>query len=84
MSGILAGWSVEEVRRSAELLKTTPFERLAEHYDPERMAERSINWRPEPDNRDGELAYLRANYEGLVRFLDETARTGLAAIQVMC
>jgi hypothetical protein len=77
---MLAGWSTENVRRAAQLLNATPFDRLAEHYDPERMAERSINWHPDPDDRE-ELAYLRGNYESLVRFFDAAARSGLAAIQ---
>lgn len=78
---MVAGWPAEQVRRAAELLNATPFERLAAHYDPELIAKASMNWRPDPRDRDGELAYLRGNYDSLVRFLDAAAQAGSAAIQ---
>ncbi|MCX5213513.1 YfbM family protein [Kitasatospora sp. NBC_00240] len=76
----LSGWTVEDVRRTAERLRELPWERLAEHYDPARMAEREVYpdvWQVDPE---GELEYLRVHYATLVAFFDGAARAGSAAI----
>lgn len=73
----VAGWRVENVRQTAELLRTTPFSDLAEHFDPTEMTEREVY----PSFWDADdLEYLRGNYETLVEFFAATARAKSAAI----
>lgn len=77
-------WSADEVRAAADYLRSTPFERLARHYDPSEMTLRdvypSIIW-----ERDGDeaLDYLRAHYRDLMRFFDVAARAGAGAVQTL-
>ncbi len=58
----------DEVTTAAEHFEATPFSRLAEHYDPEAMAEvYPHGW------DDGRRAYLRGWYETLTRFFHHAA-----------
>ncbi|MCX5208526.1 YfbM family protein [Kitasatospora sp. NBC_00240] len=78
--GTLFGWSAEDVRELAKELRAVPFERLAAHYDPARMAAEGVYpnvWEFRPEE---ELDHLRGSYESLVGFLDSAAASGSAAV----
>ncbi|MFJ9588529.1 YfbM family protein [Streptomyces acidicola] len=77
--GTLFGWSPEHVQAVARELKANPWERLAVHYDPERMTKEEVYpnmWRFEPE---GELAWLEDSYKELVEFFDAAADGGYGA-----
>lgn len=61
------GWSAEEVKKTAQILWATPFEKLAVHFD-------------SAVSDEHELEYLRQNYVTLVNFFDITATKGNAAL----
>lgn len=74
------GWSGDVVVRTAEALGATPVEVLVSHYDPAKLnAEEVYPMRHLWDADD--LDYLRDNYVDLVRFFQETAAVGGAAIR---
>ncbi|MDC0767032.1 YfbM family protein [Streptomyces sp. HD] len=76
--GTLFGYSVKDVETVARQLRATPWERLAEHYDPERMVKDDVyprTW----DVHDGSLEWLRSTYDELVEFFGESADRGLGA-----
>ncbi len=70
----------EEVGRAAHHLRTTPFERLAAHYDAARMRDEEIYPSAIWDDDQGTLDYLQDNYEALVEFFDAAAESGDAII----
>lgn len=73
----IAGWRVDDVRRTAELLRATPFEDLAGCFDPTAMTEHEVY----PSYWDSDdLEYLRGNYVRLVEFFEATAGAKSAAI----
>ncbi|MBB5913331.1 hypothetical protein BJY24_002198 [Nocardia transvalensis] len=75
----LSAWDADLVRRTAELLRGTPFDQLAHHFDPEVMAAENVYptiWH----EGDDALDYLRQNYDQLVRFFDFAAAGGSGAI----
>ncbi|MER6088281.1 YfbM family protein [Streptomyces bluensis] len=77
--GTLFGWSPEHVQAVARELNATPWERLAVHYDPERMTKEEVYpnmWRFNPE---GELAWLEDGYEDLVGFFDAAAKGSYGA-----
>jgi hypothetical protein len=73
-------WTHEEVARAAELLRATPFDRLAGEFDPRRLIDENVYpvafW-----DREGTLETLRGIYEELVAFFEATAGSGAAAIK---
>ncbi|MFE7273564.1 DUF1877 family protein [Streptomyces sp. NPDC057623] len=77
--GTLFGWTAEQIAGTARELRETPWEKLAAHYDPERMAAQDVYpnmWRFDPEGR---LEGLEATYEELVAFFGEAADRGLGA-----
>lgn len=73
----IAGWRVDNVRQTAELLRATPFEELAGFFDPAEMTEHEVY----PSFWDADdLEYLRGNYQTLVEFFEATAGAKSAAI----
>lgn len=72
---IVNGWTVEDVRNAAQLLRAAPFEVLVR---PHLASESALDDRSPLD--DGELPYLRHHYENLVRFFEAAASDGTAAI----
>lgn len=77
--GTLFNWSPKQVQAVARELKATPWERLAVHYDPERMTKEEVYpnmWRFNPE---GELAWLEDSYKELVEFFDAAAKGGYGA-----
>ncbi|MFI6764343.1 YfbM family protein [Streptomyces sp. NPDC050355] len=77
--GTLFGWSAEQIESVARQLRATPWERLAAHYDPERMTKEDVypnTWR---FDAEGELKWLEHAYEGLVAFFSEAAEGGYGA-----
>lgn len=69
-----SGWDPADVAHTAELLSKTPFDKLAEHYDPVEMD--TIGVYPRIWIRDGNdsLSYLRDNYASLVEVFVHAAR----------
>jgi len=78
--GCLAAWTVSDVEDAARHLRATPFEQLARHFDPARMAGQGIYPAIIWERDDDALDYLRENYEALVLFFDAAAASGSAAI----
>lgn len=80
--GYLFGWDTATVAETARVLRSTPFEELARHYDPVRMTEQSVYpsiiWAREGTEA---LDWLREFYEDLVAFFDDAASRGCAAIK---
>ncbi|WP_128436774.1 YfbM family protein [Streptomyces cyaneus] len=77
--GTLFGWDAEQIASLARQLGATPWERLAAHYDPERMAKDAVypnTWKIDPE---GELGWLEHAYEGLVEFFGAAAERGHGA-----
>ncbi|MFJ8538267.1 YfbM family protein [Streptomyces sp. NPDC093591] len=77
--GTLFGWTAEQVESLAGQLRETPWERLAAHYDAERMAKDDVYpnmWKFDPE---GELGWLEYAYEELVEFFCAAAERGLGA-----
>ncbi|MGW1374200.1 DUF1877 family protein [Streptomyces sp. NPDC002446] len=77
--GTLFGWSAEQIENVARQLRATPWERLAAHYDAERMTKEEVyprTWRFDPE---GELDWLEHAYEGIVDFFTEAAAGGYGA-----
>ncbi|MGW1957967.1 YfbM family protein [Streptomyces sp. NPDC001920] len=77
--GTLFGWTAEQVQGVARHLRATPWERLAVHYDPERMTAEEVYpnmWRFDPE---GQLDRLKDAYEELVEFFAAAAERGLGA-----
>lgn len=71
------GWTAESISKMADLLRQTPFETLAAHYDPEQMNEDVYgSWADEDDDLD----YLRQYYEVLSAFCESSCASGSAAI----
>ncbi|MFG2140921.1 DUF1877 family protein [Streptomyces sp. NPDC048650] len=70
--GTLFGWSPEQIVNVARQLRATPWERLAVHYAPERMAK-------ERGHPPGKLDWLEGHYEELVAFFVEAAAGGYGA-----
>ncbi|MFC5212767.1 YfbM family protein [Streptomyces coerulescens] len=78
-SGTLFGWTAEQIDGVARELLATPWERLAAHYDPERMATEDVYpnmWTFDPD---GELDWLKDAYDELVTFFRTAAEHGHGA-----
>lgn len=77
--GTLFEWTAEQIGSVARELRTTPWETLVAHYDPERMAKEDVYpnmWRFDPEGRrDG----LEEAYEELVSFFGAAADRGLGA-----
>ncbi|MFD7918501.1 YfbM family protein [Streptomyces sp. NPDC059740] len=81
--GRFSGWTADRVQGAAKRLGDLPFERLARHYDPQRMTEEDVYpgvWQP-PGK--GELAYLEEHYAVLVGFFTAAAASGSAAIMLL-
>lgn len=79
--GTLFGWTAEQIVSVARELRETPWEKLAAHYDPERMAKEDVYpnmWKFDPEGR---LEGLQATYEELVAFFGELADRGLGAFR---
>lgn len=77
--GTLFGWDAEQIASVARQLRETPWERLAAHYDPERMAKDDVYpnmWKFDPE---GELGWLEYAYGELVEFFAAAAERGLGA-----
>ncbi|MFJ1458618.1 YfbM family protein [Nocardia sp. N2S4-5] len=77
--GTLSLWDAELVRQTAKVLRGTPFDRLARHFDPGQMTAQNVYpniWQ----RGDEALHYLRVNYEHLVRFFDFAATDGSGAL----
>ncbi|MFE4578936.1 YfbM family protein [Streptomyces chartreusis] len=77
--GTLFGWTAEQIDSVARELRATSWERLATHYDPERMAKEDVYpnmWTFDPD---GELDWLESAYEELVAFFSAAAERGYGA-----
>lgn len=77
--GTLFGWTAEQIESVARQLRATPWERLAAHYDPERMTKEEVypnTWRFDPE---GELEWLENAYRELVEFFGDAADRGLGA-----
>jgi hypothetical protein len=77
--GTLFGWTAEQIVSTARELRETPWERLAAHYDPERMAKEDVYpnmWRFDPEGR---LDGLEGAYDELVAFFGAAADRGLGA-----
>lgn len=73
----IAGWRVDSVKAAAQLLRATPFDELAGHFDPAEMTRREVYplfWDAD------DLEYLRGNYERLVSFFEASARAKSGAI----
>ncbi|WP_328420835.1 YfbM family protein [Streptomyces sp. NBC_00443] len=78
-AGTLFGWTVEQIDSVARELRATPWERLAAHYDAERMGKEDVYpnmWRFDPE---GQLEWLEGAYEELVEFFGAAADRGLGA-----
>ncbi|MCG8926964.1 YfbM family protein [Lentzea sp. CC55] len=74
------GWSEQMIAEAADALGATPVEVLVSHYDPAKLsAEEVYPMRHLWDADD--LDYLRDHYVDLVRFFQETAAVGGAAIR---
>ncbi len=77
--GTLFGWTAEQIESVARQLRATPWERLAAHYDPERMMKEEVypqTWR---FDAEGELEWLQSAYEEVVAFFSEAAEGGYGA-----
>lgn len=77
--GTLFGWTAEQIDSVARELRATSWERLATHYDPERMAKEDVYpnmWTFDPD---GQLDWLENAYEELVAFFSAAAERGYGA-----
>ncbi|QHC22882.1 YfbM family protein [Streptomyces sp. GS7] len=77
--GTLFGWSAEQIESVARQLREMPWERLAAHYDPERMMKEEVypkTWRLDPE---GELDWLERSYDELVAFFKEAVEGGYGA-----
>ncbi|MFI7412612.1 YfbM family protein [Streptomyces sp. NPDC049627] len=77
--GTLFGWTAEQIESVARQLRATPWERLAVHYDWERMTKEDVYpnmWR---FDAEGELEWLQDAYEELVAFFGAAADRGLGA-----
>ncbi|UGT48165.1 DUF1877 family protein [Nocardia asteroides] len=74
-------WTPEDVSYTAELLRALPFEKLADHYDPQRMDDTLVY--PHVWVRDGDdgLRTLNYHYAQLVRVFDFADRHGSGFIQ---
>lgn len=77
--GTLFGWSVAHVRQVAEKLRAAPWERLAAHYDAEKMMAAEVYPRVW-DTGDDERDYVEGYYQGLVEFFAFAAAKQSAAI----
>ncbi|GHH11118.1 YfbM family protein [Streptomyces lanatus] len=75
--GTLFGWSVEDVRTAARELRATPWQRLAVHYDAERMNKEDVY--PRVWDNEGEPEWLESAYGELVEFFGAAADRGLGA-----
>ncbi|MFD0002522.1 YfbM family protein [Streptomyces sp. NPDC127178] len=77
--GTLFGWDAEQIDSVARELRATPWERLAAHYDSERMGKEDVYpnmWKFDPE---GQLEWLEGAYEELVAFFGAAADRGLGA-----
>ncbi|MFG2195663.1 YfbM family protein [Streptomyces sp. NPDC048639] len=77
--GTLFGWSAEQIESVARQLRATPWERMAAHYDPERMTKNEVypnTWGFDPE---GELDWLEHTYEELIAFFTAAAEGGYGA-----
>ncbi|MER6994537.1 YfbM family protein [Streptomyces sp. NPDC000410] len=77
--GTLFGWSPAQIESVARQLRATPWERLAVHYDPERMTKEEVypnTWRFSPED---DLDWLERAYEELVTFFTKAAERGYGA-----
>lgn len=73
----LDAWSPEEVAEAAARLAEAPFERLAVHFDPERMNAEDVyprSWEPD------DIEWVESHYKGLVAFFAAAAAARNAAI----
>lgn len=79
--GQLLAWNARTVARMAQLLRSTPFDDLARHYDPVAMTEQDVYpgiiWAREGDEA---LDWLRDAYTTLVAFFDDAASRKCAVI----
>jgi uncharacterized protein DUF1877 len=76
--GDLVAWSEHSVEEAAKILRATPFDRLARHFDPAEMTRQDIY--PGIWQRDDALDYLRHAYRVLVEFFDAAAQARSAAV----
>ncbi|MEV0677765.1 DUF1877 family protein [Actinosynnema sp. NPDC050436] len=74
------GWDDVMVAAAAKALSATPFEVLAGHYDTAKLSEKEVYPMRHLWGAD-DIEYLEHNYRDLVRFFDETAAVGGAAIR---
>lgn len=75
--GTLFRWSAEHVEAVARQLRATPWERLAAHFDPERMIKENVYphvWDVAPESE-----WLESAYGDLVEFFGAAADRGLGA-----
>ncbi|MFE6924248.1 YfbM family protein [Nocardia sp. NPDC057663] len=74
-------WSPDDVSHTAGILRDTPFDKLAAHYDPARMDEADVY--PRIWVRDGEdgCNYLGYHYAGLVRVFQYAAQRRSGFVQ---
>lgn len=77
--GTLFGRSVEQTASAAQELRAVPWERLAVHYDAERMMKEEVYPRVWASDPEGESEWLRSAYEELVAFFDAAAGGGYGA-----
>ncbi|WP_024800912.1 YfbM family protein [Nocardia sp. BMG51109] len=77
--GTLSAWDADLVHRAADLLRSTPFERLARCFDPGRMTAQNVYPNIWYEGAEA-LDYLRVNYDNLVRFFEFAAAGGSGAI----
>ncbi|MFF2086744.1 DUF1877 family protein [Nocardia sp. NPDC058176] len=74
----LSVWTVAEVAAAAQVLTTTPFDRLAEHFSPELMDDEGAG--PDISESDEALDHLRVAYNDLQAFFAYASATKSAAI----
>jgi hypothetical protein len=73
-------WTVDDVAEAARHLRATPFERLARVFDPALMSQQ-LRGAYDAGAAGDYLDYAEEEYEVLVRFFDEAAKAGDAAIR---
>ncbi|PBC86506.1 protein of unknown function [Streptomyces sp. 2224.1] len=77
--GTLFGWSAEQIESVARQLQATPWERLAAHYDPERMTIERMYPNVWGWDAEGGLDWLQCSYDELVTFFAAAAEGGYGA-----
>ncbi|RDI47143.1 YfbM family protein [Nocardia mexicana] len=77
--GTLSAWDAVLVHETADVLRNTPFEQLARHFDAEQMTAQEVYPSIWHDGDDA-LDYLRTNYLHLRRFFEFAAAGGSGAV----